>query len=384
MRILHLVDGSAPRISAPALAVLEATLGRLGAIEERVVLAGGRRLAAEAERAGIAPWRTLATPREFGPWAWPGLRRRLGGFTPDLVHCWTPGALSLAALALPRTPRLLTLSTPASPRTRHWLRSVATAAPAATGFLATSATLRHQLVTAGLDPERVAVARPGLEMGRLDRSARDRLRSERGVGEATWLLAFLADPPALAEANGAFLAVSLCASSRKPAAELNLLVHPEAAHRRRAATHARHLGHPDRLRAEPLLAAPWQILPACDAVIASGAHVGPTLLWAMAAGLPIVGEATTAVGELLEDRHSALLAPPGQTRMLAHRLNRLMEDPQLAWKLRDTVRHEAYSFFSRRAACETATVLYGQMLEGAPLDPPPLPASGGLRFEGRG
>jgi glycosyltransferase involved in cell wall biosynthesis len=103
----------------------------------------------------------------------------------------------------------------------------------------------------------------------------------------------------------------------------------------------------------------------------------------MAAGVPIVAEATYAISEIVEDRHSALLAKPEQPRMLAGRITPLMADPQLAWKLRDTARHEAFSFFSRQRYCQALQGVYEQLVGGRAVEIPQIPITGGLRFSGR-
>jgi glycosyltransferase involved in cell wall biosynthesis len=130
---------------------------------------------------------------------------------------------------------------------------------------------------------------------------------------------------------------------------------------------------------------PWRILPGCDAALAVGPNAGGlSLLWAMAANIPIVGEATYAVSEVVEDRHSALLGKPDSPVKLAHRLTQLFTDQHLAWQLRDTARHEAYSFFSRQRYCQSIKLVYEQLAGGKAIEVPPLESTGGLRFSGRG
>src|SRR5690606_36726272 len=100
--------------------------------------------------------------------------------------------------------------------------------------------------------------------------------------------------------------------------------------------------------ADEALARPWELLPACDAALAIGPHAGGvSLLWAMACNILIVGEATYAVSEIVEDRHSALLCKPGDAQAAAHRLPPLLDERQLACKLRATAHSEAFSLFSR-------------------------------------
>jgi len=64
-------------------------------------------------------------------------------------------------------------------------------------------------------------------------------------------------------------------------------------------------------------------------------------------------------------------------------LRQLIDDPQLAWKLRDTARHEAYSFFSRQRYGQSLQTVYQQVVAGEPVEIPPMEVTGGLRFAGR-
>jgi len=70
----------------------------------------------------------------------------------------------------------------------------------------------------------------------------------------------------------------------------------------------------------------------------------------MAAALPIVSTVTYTVSELLEDRHTALMAPPGKPRLLARRVLDLLEDPTAQWSIADMARTEAYSSSRSRAS----------------------------------
>ena len=162
-----------------------------------------------------------------------------------------------------------------------------------------------------------------------------------------------------------------------------LLVHPDQLNLVRAQRMARQLGVPDRLIVDRTLAQPWHAFVGVDAVMAQGEVAGLSLLWAMACNVPIVGESTYAISEIVEDRHSALLTKPNQSYALSHRLRTLFDDAQLSWKLRDTARHEAYSFFSRQRYCQSLQTVYEQMLAAQPVQVPAMEVTGGLRFTGR-
>ncbi len=91
-----------------------------------------------------------------------------------------------------------------------------------------------------------------------------------------------------------------------------------------------------------------ELLGVCDACLVTPSGVAPTLsvAMAMAAGVPIVSTVTYALSELLEDRHTALMAPSRSTRSLVQRIQDLRADPQLVAKITDTARAEAYEYFS--------------------------------------
>ena len=167
-------------------------------------------------------------------------------------------------------------------------------------------------------------------------------------------------------------------------AGIRLIVHPNQFRRRRAELIVQQAKRPYGIIQEPLTTRPWEVLPGCDVVLAHGPRAGGlSLLWGMAANVAIVSEATYAISEVLEDRHSALLAMPGQRNALANRIERILKNKHLAWQLRDTARHEAYSFFSRQRYCQSIGGIYEQMVDGRDVQVPPLEVTGGLRFSGR-
>ncbi|MCX5660909.1 MAG: glycosyltransferase [Planctomycetota bacterium] len=441
MRVLHLLDDSSPQATGATLALLHESLGRLGHTEDRVLLLGGSALRRSAQAVGIHDAALVGLPCGQLALGWPGIRRALDawalprdvapasgseargwswglrsprGF--DLVHCWSIGAFSLAAIAWRRTPRVLTLTVPPSPRAVKWLRTLTRDEATPCALLPISSTIRRTLLSGGVAEGLVHVLRPGLTMSRVDGSARAALRERWGVeSESTKVVMLLGDPPQAADAVAAMMAVGLAEESYSGAAdadsrtEIRLLLHPGQHRRPNAQTTCRFLGRRHRLIQDAAIDRPWEVLPGCDAALAisdqdvangiglapaagsmpgggsaeGGVGGGLSLLWAMAANIPIVGEASYAISEIVEDHHSALLTRPGQPKALAHRLRQLFDDKLLAHKLRDTARHEAFSYFSRQRHCQSLEAVYRQVLERRPVDVPPLEATGGLRFMGR-
>jgi glycosyltransferase involved in cell wall biosynthesis len=76
------------------------------------------------------------------------------------------------------------------------------------------------------------------------------------------------------------------------------------------------------------------------------------VLEAMATGLPIVASAVGGIPELIDDGHSGLLVPAGDSTALAERVCRLMADEPLAARLGEAARAkaEAHGSFDRMVA----------------------------------
>ncbi len=415
-RILHIFDAPAGGFDTPALALLADELGLLHDFAPEVLLLGSRGPARSARNLGIEPHHRLSPPLGLTMLAFGGLRRLLreaGGF--DLIHTWSPAALTLAALSAPHLPRVLTLTRPPSPRAVRWLRMLLDGRRQSAGgmdaarsvILTCSATIRRGLLCGGVPEQTVHVLRPSIHLGRVEHDARAGLRRQWDAGEHDRIVALLSNPPEAADAREAILTVGLADESQgAEGLRLRLLVHPRQRGLRRALRSVHALRARHRLIVDPRIERPWQVLPGCDLALAPGEAAGAgdpsaaggqsaegrggaggggglSLLWAMAANVPIVGEATYAISEIIEDRHSALLARPGRRDLLVRQLLRLCGDARLAWQLRDTARHEAYSFFSRQHHRHSLSTVYEQLLTGAAIAVPPLPATGGLRFAGR-
>jgi len=250
-------------------------------------------------------------------------------------------------------------------------------------LLPASATIRRGLLMRGVAEPAVHVLRPSIDLGRVRHQRRAALRERWQLDDDTPLIALISDPPEAADALEAVHSAGLVGEAMKR--PVSLLVLPQQAGRWRAEQllgpiPAPRYGHVQ----EPLADQPWAVLPGCDVALGIGPGAGGlSLLWAMAANVPIVAEATYAVSEIVEDRHSALLSTPGAGFALAHRITRLLEENRLAWELRDTARHEAFSLFSRRRYCESLGRVYRQLNAGEGVEIPPMQPTGGLRFAGR-
>ena len=386
-RVLHVIDQVSPQACGTTLALMAESLGRLGHVEQQPLLLGSQDLRSVAHHAGVANSNYLGVPFGRSVWGASAVKRWLKRRPLfDVIHCWSIDALSLACVLRRGVPKLLTLTIPPSQRTIHWLRILTREAAGSVTLLPISNTIRRALLSGGVPESAAAVLRPGIDMGKTVFEERAILRRQWGADSCQDIvIASVADPPWLGDSLASAAAVYLAdGSSETDGYRIRLLTHPRQVNRLRAAKITRQLDRPYCIIPEPRLEHPWRILPGCDLALAQGpAAGGLSLLWAMSANMPIVGEATYAICEIVEDRHSALLAQPGVPHTLSRRIGQLLHDRQLAWKLRDTARHEAYSFFSRRHYCQSLAAVYEQVTAGEPVEVPPLPQTGGLRFAGR-
>jgi len=331
MRILHLFDATGPGAVDLRAALLAESLFDEADLTSRVVATRWPAIGALLEALDVPH---TASPAPGGRWSrHPGLafglaiRGEAAEPAPDLAHAWSIGALLVALLRWPDRPRLLTLIRTPGPAAMRLLAVLVrepspTAGP--TRLAPISETLRRELASGGVDPSLAPLVRPAVAM--------KRIRSQASAGDA------------------------------RASADLVELGSEQ--------TH----GPGD---------ATWIRLAGAQLATARGdAGGGLPLIWAMAAGVPIVAEATYTASEIVEDRHTALLTPPGDERAMRQRIEMLRQDAQLAWSLRDAARSEAFSLYKPSRYRRDLGTIYRQLIHGEPLAPPPPPMTGGDRFGG--
>jgi glycosyltransferase-like protein len=93
---------------------------------------------------------------------------------------------------------------------------------------------------------------------------------------------------------------------------------------------------------------------------------GLVVLEALAAGLPVVASDIPVFAEYLEDGHSALLVPPGDSAALAAALGRLAGDPALRRRLADGGR-PLVDRFTWAASAAAHREIYGSAAVGSPV-----------------
>jgi len=387
-RVLHLIDAASPQAAPTTLALIADAQKRVSDIHQDVVLLGGESLGASAYQAGVKVLAHIGVPfgHAMAGW-WTVLKKfsRAAWQQYDLIHCWSVGALTLASLMDRNKPRIYSVTNLPDKRTVHWLRMLSGESGSVT-FLATSSTIRRELLSGGVEESATHVLRPGLDMGRIAHQDRQKLRESWEVDpDKAIVIAILSDPPTAADAVPGMLACGLAIASRADDRDhIHMLAHPHQHMHARAKQSHYPVNRRESLITDPAVQTPWATLPGCDMAVALGNQgCGLSMLWAMAANVPIIGEATYAVSEILEDRHSALLTMPNVEKVVGDRMCRLIDDKQLAWQLRDTARHEAYSYFSCQRYCSSIKDVYEQICNGKAVEIPEIEATGGLRFSGR-
>jgi len=388
MRILHLFDHSALSLPYSRLALLAQSLGRIPDAEQDVCLLGNRQLEQAALSVGIEPRWRISPPGGHAALSYFAIRNRIPARTYDLIHCWSADAMGSATLAMllaPSVPRVVTVAQMPSSKQTHWARMLSGDRVGRTTYLPITSAIRRQLLTHGVAEQAAHVLRPGIDMGLIAHNKREALRQAWEVAPGTVVVALLGDPIEVVNCITAYMTIGLANEGMNPGENrLALVVHGMQKERIQSMIFARHLGQAEMVIVDDRIARPWDALPGCDIAMAIGDDAaGLSLLWAMAAGVPIVGEARPSICEMVEDHHSALLARPGVPRLISHRIAQIINDPQLAWKLKDTARHEAYSLFSRQRYVQALGQVYQQMASNQPVSVPEIPVTGGMRFAGR-
>ncbi|NOG56094.1 MAG: glycosyltransferase family 4 protein [Planctomycetes bacterium] len=447
LQVLHIADPLNPSVGTCGCALIacaDGTSSRQARILTHILLIGPAASERLASVAGVSTHDRISPPHGS---QWAGLsafrryvRRVSGSGKIDLVHAWSLRSLSLATIGLPTTPTVITLTHgPDSHESARWLAAVVTAQSrsARTTALAISNSVKREWVQSGVPQASVHVVRPGIDLAHVRHTHRDTLRkqwSDWAVqhGAASWsddtqVVGVLADDVrrldllraarvlGLSRLAGPDVAMIVPAGRLKPAYRL---VRGLERSDGTAGISAGHFIVDDRIRTEP-----WNVLPAVDAALILGddthepatdsrpralglrALMGTSssrqvgigtprqiettspgalpMLWAAAAGVPIVGEACYAVSEMIESGHSGLLTIPGDDRGLIRRLTELRTDAQAHWRLADTARSEAFSFFSPSRYRRDLEIVYEQIVQGQTVDVPDLPMTGGLAFSGR-
>lgn len=394
MRILHLLDSGSPGVGATLLRLAAEPLSRIRSIEHVAIVVGNEQDVALAERCGVPVAGRIPAPLRRPLLGRRALRSTLEHFREagrgvDLIHTWSADSL-LAALSIAPDVRLLA-TLPIGPVAGLSTTALALALeqrPAA--LTALTPQIASEFGLAGIADDRIRVIEPAVNPGMLAGrdAARHALRQRWGAGSRTLVLGLLAEPPRWSDARlGATIATIVALAGY----EVKLVTHSSAM--RRSETHRwlRDAELEEILVVEDQLAEPWSIVHGLDAALVLGAdassddlhamggafswlvgggrqpHPSPSvmpMLWAIAAGVPVVAEATSSFASILTDGVNGLLVNAGDVNAAADRLIRLADDRQLAGRIGAAATALAASRFHVSAFCVRLKELYLEVASG--------------------
>lgn len=395
MRVLHLIDPASPGGGACTLRLLADVNERLTSVRHDTIVLGTGRHARLAKRCGIQNAQQVPMPRYDPPAARRSLRRLIqiheansGQFT--LLHAWTPRALRLAMLAAPERKRLATFNVgPISTlETQQLVRLMRHhEAP----ILTSSAAVQHEYRTLGLGGEMLSMLPPAINPEAVTFISRARLRKRWEVDEKTFLIGLFSEPTNWADA---LIAMEIVARLSLTGRRFKLLVH-HSAHRRAAAERRyRDLFEQNLILVDDEVAEPWRVVRGVDAALLMGGELNAMdlrdmtrpfafltgggrrlrpmpgvlpLLWAMAAGVPVVAEAGEAGREIINDDGHGLLINPGDVNAACDRFMRLNDEPTLAHRVGASGREYVESEYHISAYCVRLKRAYEQHAAGRPV-----------------
>jgi glycosyltransferase involved in cell wall biosynthesis len=215
--------------------------------------------------------------------------------------------------------------------------------------------------------ERCHLVRPGVDFGRV-RSKRDAgLRAELGFGEDQLVLVGVGESTRGSDHRGLVWAGTIL---NVLDGKTRVLLWGRGKEARGAKAFGAKLAQPELVTlAEQRLGRRVEfeeLFSVADvAVVSAGGPVATLpVAVAMASGVPMVATVTAEVSELLEDRHTALMTAAGAPRLLAQRIRALRGDAELARRLADRARSEAYDYFGMSGFVEGMVGVYGRVMEG--------------------
>ncbi|MEI8195860.1 MAG: glycosyltransferase family 4 protein [Phycisphaerae bacterium] len=355
MTTLHLIDPSTSDDALDMLAALPAAV----AGTHHILALGHESIRTAAVQAGI-PREQISFGRSLGwadPVGWRAVSQEVARLRPDCLHAW--GISGLMAGTLVRHfsgPRLLTLAhTPSSGELRL-MRLLAQRVPWA--LAASSSSILRATLTAGWPISRAVRIRPGIALGKLQGTGpRDGIRKSCGIKPADTPVLLLAGPAKRASRHDHGLWAAGILHQIYPQAKI-LWREPTLLEQRRERGRGVQdflpaLPEKNMMRPVPPLT-PWSTLvQTADVLLVTADQPIPvgSILWAMAAGVPVVGTALECVAELVEHLATGLLAPArrghqhGGPKALAAKLEELLSNENLRWHLADQARAQIFTHY---------------------------------------
>ncbi|MHC4420685.1 MAG: glycosyltransferase [Planctomycetota bacterium] len=369
MRILHLIDPASPAGGPGTLRLAAEALARTAGADHDVLIVGNSRHLRSARRCGLKTRGRLGAPLNRPSLARSGLRSYLAasetvGRGYDLLHVWTLSAAGLAVMEAAGRPVLATAVAGSAASVPRTLRRRLLSVP----VLAATAALGGDLEAAGWAS---GLLSPGVDRGAIDPQQRVLLRERWGADETTFVAGLVGEPPAWADGRLALNALGRVALSGR---DVKLVLHHEATAPDDLRRWLSRLGLSDIVVMDDAVVEPWRIVAGLDAALvangirarAAAPSVTP-VLWAMAAGLPVVAEATASIRGLINDGASGLLFAPSDTHGAAAHLLWAHDHSREAARIGDAAQATVERRFGVGGFAARLDAVYEQCVKGEPI-----------------
>jgi hypothetical protein len=365
--VVHAVASDTP---AEKLDVLRVLCGRgEGPVAREIVHVGAGAFRGE----GITPRVRVHTPLGLAWLGMPPISAVAAADRPQVVHVWSWRALAWAAPQFARgshtcraggESRHLLVETDLSPDPRkpaRWRSSLRNEVDV--HFVCPTLIAQRRLLQAGAQSDETVVIREAADFGAVKRARGAVVRAELGLSPADTIVLVL--PPVL-RTSGAFCATWATLVLQQVRANVRLVVPGRGREVRRIGRLADSVRLREAARFDGGRFTPAELLSAADLAVYTPPADAPVtgLVWAMAAGVPIVASAVPAVAELLAHGHNAWLCHADDPKDIARRMLQALEQPAESRRHAETARAQAFKAFGRQRVVEQYRRAYANLLAG--------------------
>lgn len=217
--------------------------------------------------------------------------------------------------------------------------------------------IAQRLIACGIPAEKVEVVYNGVDLQRFtpDPGARAELEREYGIPAGEAILATLTT---LLPWKHPEVMLETCAELERRGLGCRLLLAGQGPLREELEALSRRRGIAPRIHWVGQTSRPERILQGCDLFLLSsvGEAFGNVLVEAMACGAPVVASRSGAIGEIVEDGRSGLLATPQDPVAFAGAVQKLIADRALFERMRAAAIERAKLFSVERSVEQTLAV----------------------------
>ena len=231
-------------------------------------------------------------------------------------------------------------------------------------FVAVSAAVADSIARRfGVRRSRIATIPNGIDVDRYPTDGdRDGLRASLGIGSADTVVVSVAK---LYRQKGHLVLVEAMGRLMAERGTVHLVLAGDGPERPAVERAALATGHGERIHLLGERGDVGALLAASDVFVLASLWEGlpMALLEAMASRLPVVATTVAGSSQVIEDRRSGLLVPPGDPVALATAIGELCDDPLLAEALRVGGRDRVVRAFSAAAQASAHAGLYARLAE---------------------